>query len=177
MSSRSLRDVNSSPILKSAADRQLYADWNAKLEAEGLRALDNDYRGTTEFTSKHVITTGLSGNANLEFYDVLRDYCRYMAYMLDNMAAMPVEQREPYKRMLVLFVNGLSMPEAYTSIKAVWPQKLFTAIYFYKKFQQSKNEFKSIFNIFSQYLYYRKTELGTPLSFESWQSKNGLLKQ
>ena len=62
-------------------------------------------------------------------------------------------------------------------VDVVTGEPLFTSIYFFKKFQDAKNEYLSKFQNFSDYLQYRKYELGTPMSYASWLAKNGYSEQ
>ena len=151
---------------------ELYAQWNDKLEADGLRAFDNDYRGYSPYASKkQQQATDEVGSARLEYYDILRDYCRYSGYQLKMMINMSKREQAHFKQMLVLFANGQSMPEAYKIVKANISGKIFTAVYFYKRFQEAKDEYLSQFQMFSEYMQYRKYELGTALSFPNWLTK------
>jgi hypothetical protein len=171
-----LRQVQDSPILK--GHEAAYAKWNDILEGEGLRALDNEYRAAGEHQNARKHKRGPNADlARFEYYEGLRDYCRYNHFKLECMSKLQNPQLQQFSQMLILFSNGMSMPEAYKIVKANYPKIIYTAIYFYKRFQECKNEFLANFNNFNDYMSYRKYELKEPLSFESWMQREGLLKQ
>lgn len=155
-----------------------YDKWNAVLEGEGLRAITNEYSAYGEHQNKRKHKRGLNADlARFEYYDGLRDYCRYNRFVLQCMGNMEEKQQKQFTQMLTLFVEGTAMDTAYKIVKANYPGKMFTAIYFFKRFQEAKQEFLANFTCFNDYMAYRKYELAEPLSFQAWLQREGLLKQ
>lgn len=162
-------------LLKSAQQVHEYQKWNAILEQEGMRLLDDNYRGSVGHTSNKVTNEG-PGSARLEFYDVFRDYCRYSQYQLPVMDKMPVDARKHFAQMLIHYVNGQSRPNAYRAVAAL-STNILSQVYFHKQFERAVEHFKQVFGRFSAYTFYRKYEHGEPLSFQAWLSRESLSSQ
>lgn len=168
-----------SPIIKTAKDYQEYDKWNAKLAKEGLRIIDEQYRNAREYTTKRDLVNkpvGI-GAENLEYYSVLKSYCEYFKY--DVKTAIAIKEvlagrrrntRTAFKKMLRMYVNGLSMDDAYRAVSADYGHNIKSAIHFKKYFQKLKREFLSIYPKFSGYIEYVKYCMQDPISFEEWAS-------
>jgi len=165
------RQVAGSTIIKTAKDVKLYEQWNAKLEREGLRAFDDTYRGNSEYASAQPVPDNQPGNAQLEYYDVFRDYCRYFKYDLFCMVRMLPAQKKPFIQMIGMYVNGISMREAYRAVSAEHSGTIGSAVYFYKRFAEVKREYLANFQNFSAYMTYCKYEYGTVKSYEAWMAE------
>ena len=172
------RQIYSSGLLTDNKSRDLYAEWNAKLEAEGLRAFDDHFGQTTASLNRRAMkASGGKDTADFEFYDVLRDYCRYNHYKFDCTAGLVKLQAQYFMEMMVAFVNGNSMQEAYDIVKArSYEDNIYSAVHFFKLFQECKAEYLRNFQNFSEYMQYRKYDLGEPLAFQKWLSREGLSK-
>lgn len=171
------KQIDHSPLLRGKA-ADLYAEWNAKLEAEGLRAFDDDYGQTIASLNRRAMKRSNGPNtADFEFYDVFKDYCRYTHYKFTATNGESKINQQQFMEMMVAFVAGYSMQEAYDLVKARSDESMmYSAVHFFKLFQECKAEYLRNFQNFSEYMQYRKYELGEPLSFQAWLTKEGLSK-
>lgn len=156
---------------------QQYEKWNNILEKEGLGVIDANNRDSKEYSSKRSFNDSddLTGSRNLEYYSVYKAYCEYYDYNIKTvlkikevMAGRKRNTRAAFKKMLRMFVNGLSMPNSYRAISAHYSHNINSAVFFYKRFQDANAEFLAAFPKFSGYLEYVKYEMNEPLSFEVW---------
>ena len=170
--------IEDSPLLRGDAVAE-YIKWNAILEGEGLRAYDSDYGQTIASLNRRAMRRSNGPNtADFEFYDVFKDYCRYNHYKFTATAAESKLNKQQFMEMMVAFVNGVSMQDAYDLVRARSDEsQIYSAIHFFKLFQACKQEFLRNFQNFSEYMQYRKYELGEPLSFQAWLTREGLTKQ
>lgn len=164
------KQVEGSPIITGSKAKAEYAKWNAKLEAEGLRLIDDNYRGDKAFTVKADVKAELGpGTETMEFYTLFKAYCVYYNYKIKTVSTAIVGRRRIFKRMLRLFVGGLSMQDCYNAMQAYYDEPIGSAIYYYKLLQKAKQEFIGQFSLFNGYIEYCKYHWGTPQSYEQWK--------
>lgn len=171
------RQIKDSTLLRGEAAAE-YAHWNEILEAEGLRAYDNEYGQTIASLNRRAMRRSNGPNtADFEFYDVLRDYCRYNHYEFSCLSKESKQRKQQFLEIMVAFASGCSMQEAYNLVSARNDEsEMYSAIHFFKLVQECKEEYLRNFQNFSEYMQYRKYELGEPLSFQAWLSREGLTK-
>lgn len=171
------RDVYNNPLLKSARNRKEHEKWDNILKKQGLEAIDADKRVTKEYSSRRSFSDAddRQGRRNLEYYSVYKAYCENYNYDIKTVVKIKEiiggrkrNTRSAFKKMLRMYVNGLSMPNSYRAIAAHYSYNLNSAVFFYKRFQEANAEFLAAYPKFSSYLEYVKYELGEPLSFEVW---------
>lgn len=162
------RHLLNSPIIKTGEDRKQFLKWESVLEKDGLRAFDNTYQG---YNKRHV-PNGRRKQAGMresgEYYAAYESYCQYYEYELRFMRLLAEPQRKHFKEMLWAYMQGISMPKSYKIISDRYNGELFSAVYFYKRFQEAKEEFLNNHQQFADYQEYCKYVAGEPASYEHW---------